>query len=698
MIDENLLRISPFNIDTGNKTLICNYFSVRIKNGKYENRICYCNESNFYIMKQKGFQKAFSLEINYFWSDLKKINCENSGIITLVFKEPVIIESDQHFDFLMIIIQHSRDILLDNEMPEVDLFSFNYSDLYHSRLSFYFRFRYLNLKKSIIVDRDTDSRIANFCEKKFGFIDVLELDPDCRYIPGLLESVAIEPKINTLIIKTYNGKTQWGYLSDFFKQNTTIEHLITYEQYDSYFDSFVCSIKNNDRSKLKRISFIKSAIGIKGIMMISELLYKGRIEILSLNNVLNGDLVPGFLTLVYQNHINWNLRVLNLDNTKGFDLCFLITASKRLHSISLCNCGFEIGKFFEILSTEKEVKISHLDISSNKTHQIIDDSFLLPVSLESLVVSNTIFREDSFFLLFRLANKSRITLDISRAILDQTKWKSFFERLKYFGSSNLNGLKWNENPLEFCFYSFLKDSVIFSLSLNGCCFNEPQDIENLGFFISSNSSIQSLSICGTDKHIIKTQYMVTLIGFLAINRTIRHLDLSNNHFGEDFFVEIQKLLMTNGVITSIVFPSFGLKEISYLNLFLKSMRSRGIPLTFNFPENELSYYKHKNLISNNEIIEMQSLYSLVQKLNSNLQVFMDINSSSLSVTSNQFLLSKFGDSLLINENSFSEKSKPIGYDWEILFPKIPCFKYCSRYKCICNDYNIINILEKIKNV
>ena len=620
---EYLEYISPVVLPDSNTPFVCLPIDNVKISGRLQRRLFYVNESHIYLFEQKAITKSFAQVFCENYTNLQKIYLPDDSHLILNFNQHITVEINHELvkQMTQMLVLYLNNALTNREIPEVELYEFDYTLLSHSYLAFYNRFRFLCFKNGKIPSREIASKIHNYCLTNPTELDTLMIDTTGEYTPFLLESLQIEPNITTLIVQTPKMGALWKEVSNMFTTNTTITTFFSYEYMTKSFDLLAKAFQENKRLKLKKIFFFRSKITPGILKTLGKIVSSHQFEEFGLLHALTGDSTTTFLNTFRTEPLFKSLTSLSLDGTKNLDLSLLLRSTCHLSSISLANCNFELCLFFGFLVLNKDSKLKNINLTGNKATRPIKDCLKLPETLQSIQATNITFKDDNLLRLMKLLTQKTMKIDVSHSMMDETQWNNFFENIDTLPNDKLISLIWNENPIYLEFIDFLESQKSLEvLHVNGC-FSSGDSLILTEFtkFISSNTVLKELSASGLTKTFGDDELLSFLKGFGG-NRTITSLDISNQNITYKSLNLIKQLLISNRKIQNIKMNTQKLYKPDCFLKFLELLAQRGVPLTIDWPQADLIAFQELGVLSEVLLKQIKDTYETVQKGNSSIEV------------------------------------------------------------------------------
>jgi len=605
-----------------NAPSICMLVDKVVGKGKYDRVVLYTNESHLYLFEAKAFSKGLTYSSMKTWFEMKKIYSPDSQSITISFDDSEYSLCQENALFILtIILQYIHNILTPLEMPEVELDTFDYSILKHSQFSALFRFRALVFCSDLPIPTDVCSQLKKFLSSNHQEIDITQIDPNGDYSQYILDSLQLEPKIKSLVIQTPMKGILWKELGAFVATNTTINSILSYEPLTNEFSDVIEGFKNNPRSKVRKFGILRAKMTRRFNKMISEMVEVRPLETLLIQNSLQGMVAIDFVVL-YETDIHLQkLSSLYLDGTQGLDISHLIRVSKRIHTLSISNCGVELSLLFGFLSYELDTQVNTLIISGNKCSKTIKETMEVPAALKCIVCANTTFKGDNLLRIMKILSQISISIDFSYATLDRLSWNRFFSQLETINGVNFTGIGWSANPISLELLDFLDQCTsLAQLKMDEIIDSSDPNFSAIIEFMSKNMIIKSLSINGSDKKYLNASTSPVLLTLIRQNKNILELSINNHRFDDTGLLLLAEALLANRRLVKLQFSLPESPGMHAIPSYFSKLVSRGAPLNQPWFAEEFSELLKKHILKDDTIKKIKDQYEIISKGDANIEI------------------------------------------------------------------------------
>ena len=613
---ESLSYISGTVLSDVNAPIVCMCIDNVKAFGKIQRRLFFANESHVYLFEQKAITKYYTQVFCDNYVNLQKIHLPDPQTLILTFSPnnfQIEIQNEIAQQMTTLLVLYIYSALTNREMPEVELYDFDYTLLSHSYLSFYNRFRFLCFKNGKEPNREILNKMRKFCLSNSQELDTLSIDTSGEYTKYILESLQIEPNITTLIVQTPRMGTMWKEVAQMFRTNTTITTFISYEKLTKSFADIPKAFQENERLKLKKFLLMRAVINPTYIQIFSDIVISHQFEQFGIINSLSDDKSTLFLNSLNNNPSFQSLFSLTLDGTRNLDIYLLLRSINTISSLSIANCNIELSLFFGFLELVQDLKLISLNLTGNKATQLIKDNTKLPNSLEEIRVEYIAFKDDNLLRLMKLLTQKPMKIDASRAILDETKWNHFFDNIDLLPTDKITSLNWSENAIYLEFIDFLDTcTTLESLYLNGC-FGKGDSLilKEFSKFVSASTTLKEVSATGTPKKTFGDDELLLFLKGFATNRSVLSIDISNQAITSKSLNPIKYLLLTNRKIEKMKIGTHKLYRPEFLLKFYQLLAPRGTPLTLDFPSSDIILFQENQMITRDFLSQIHEAYDLL---------------------------------------------------------------------------------------
>ncbi|OHS95240.1 hypothetical protein TRFO_02220 [Tritrichomonas foetus] len=491
--------------------------------------------------------------------------------------------------------------------------------------------------------------------------------------------------IKTLKVGGTNFHQLFVNLSKVFEKNFLIENLIIKNfnnSRDSHnrmidntsqlaeFEQFCITLKNQNSSKLKRISFETGKLTNSMIECMCNH-SKSKYSISFINCEFENNHYNSLFELVH--HIR-KLRICLDDHIVSNEIypdLLKSVVSSKLKKLSLINMNIDIANVFEILNiainqinctnnnitnnisnelnlesnnennhyTNKdqpvieifESYLEKLDLSGNYCSNLFTGNYSLPISLSNIKLKNVQW-EGNTFIQFLSTQSFSTTMSLD---LSQAKFNGSYDDLPCSPPSPMiSKLKWNHNQITPSILSFIEQlSFLDDVSFNYCEIlntSENDDILKSFAHFLEKVHLTSFSIIETLKS-FKTKSMFALRSSLILHPTLKKLNISKNSIGDEGLPILRDIILQSESLVHVSFDSSEIQQPSSMITFFNEILSTHHLLHLSKPRNDLSHLTSKSSKSVRRELKdsWMNVESKIQKNTENIENFVDMYSSSI---------------------------------------------------------------------
>lgn len=422
------------------------------------------------------------------------------------------------------------------------------------------------------------------------------------------------------------------------------------------FSDLIDSILKSQK-EIRTVTFNKCDLDNTQCQSLSDWIQTGTIEYLYLISSLSPVVVNSFVESLKNNQGTEILKKFIIYQSPGIDIIPLITYLPLIRYISLAYCDFEIYEFFYIINNLPQTsQIETAILSGNRNGRIIQSKQKYPPYLRELNLSDIIWEQDSFKNLFitfmahqpqrnsidnsqksddeddeniknsqyfddggfdsddgnnNTSNEPLLKIDMSNAKMKEESWNYFFKYVQTMKPSDrLGTIRWSSNQLHKVFLLFLeKCTNLSSITFDGC-FSYGDSLLPIcvAYLSETRQRIRNFSCAGTTRKWLGPEGSKIIIQCLANNRTITHVNLSNNRSGKQMFIDLARILNKNRFVESILIDGNDVTNLNTYKKFFTSLRERGKPLKVNWPEQEMNDILQYGTATKDMIEKVKEIY------------------------------------------------------------------------------------------
>ncbi|KAH0795052.1 Leucine Rich Repeat family protein [Histomonas meleagridis] len=437
------------------------------------------------------------------------------------------------------------------------------------------------------------------------------------YIDLVLDALNVFPDIHRVVAPApFDGGSYWGILADFVAKNQTITTIESYESINSQFKDFADSLSTSQFSKVQSLGFYNNSFGSDFSYSLSKLVSQKNIKALFITNGLN---IKGYKMLIplFKKNLGFqNLTTLSLSDTLFIQFEDIISSLPDLKILYLMNCSLDLSQVFMALSKYPQISLNELRLSGNSFLSPIQSDIILPQQLDTLVLNDVDWNNNAMKMIFvaidnmvqeKNSANPFFSLSIKHASQSKICWDSFDEFLSTFECKSITKLIYDCNPIQSGFLEFLKKAKSLSfLSMKACFYNGAQFLNDFSKAIALNNSIVNLCISGEGNRFLSDSFPVIING-LCQNKTVKLLDISQNHIGNAIFDLILQLYTSPNPIYELYFDGNSLSDPNKFKSILSEMRQKGVAGKLHLPRGDLNKLRQLNTITQSTLDDIIKL-------------------------------------------------------------------------------------------
>lgn len=409
------------------------------------------------------------------------------------------------------------------------------------------------------------------------------------YIVPLCQALAPYTPLESLIIPPLmEGSNLYENLNTIFLVlNLQIRHLSLSTQPDNEFGAFTSSLKG--AKKLEALTFRDITMSKENFQFLQNAIpFIENFRCLAFQNVLKKSSIDDFVDEFLTGYVTKNLRMFNLDGTKGLDVSKVIKDLPVINSLSFADCNLDINKTLETISEANLKNLRYLNLSGNHGKNQISDDLELPEELTRLDVNNVDWEDGVFstFIeaVFNHQYKKGLNLYIENTHASEEDWENALHVLDTIDNFPLNELGWSGNAISESLLSFLqKNTKLATLFISGTFSYDKE--EQFNSFVDSINDIRSLKnlvIKGVDDNYLGEK-IYPLFQKLVDHPSLSLLDVSNQQIGNDGIRELSNLVERRSKLQYLIFDNAKFDNLPVLNELAKCAQERMKPISVQYP-------------------------------------------------------------------------------------------------------------------
>ncbi|EAY13853.1 hypothetical protein TVAG_044130 [Trichomonas vaginalis G3] len=535
------------------------------------------------IFKSKAFGKV--AQYKYFThQDVKEIELTNDKILRIKYEsEEHLISGPEMDDAFKKLFEAIFTILPTEELPQITpLLRMKKPDNAPIK-----RYKFLTYLRDEKPNHEISGYLQNynFLGHSFNFDSLVALLNKGLII--LLESINVT-NIDTIEIPLFQNP-KWKDVAKFLKNSSNITTLVSRDTVNEDIRKVISALKEEKMDGKRRINSIQLINSKTERLDVKYLLDLAHVPFLTSYKLENP-----FLDQSANHEFNKQFE----SNANKFEDIEILNFSKmsinyapifnfpNLTELALNSCEVEVADVFQLLSTKRNIKLRRLELQNNITKKSVPEDLLLPPNLESIDLSNNTWNASALVAIFLVITdhqtaSQKLRLELANTKVEDNKWDEFKQNLDNFSTEKLTEFNWDNNPLFPDLVDYLSECRIAWLSINGCINQGEKVLENVYRYIAFTKRLRYLFCAGSESKIL-LDHVKYIIVALKTNRSLSHIDLSNQGFPPAILDSLSDALMHNRAVVTVKAVGNGITEGDALNKFYKSFARRGVNLSITF--------------------------------------------------------------------------------------------------------------------
>lgn len=443
------------------------------------------------------------------------------------------------------------------------------------------RFKAFLLAQSLPQSQTFNNIVIDLAYLNTKELDMSKLPKMDKVFPLFLSTVEIIEKIDTLIIS--DGKNPVASVIPFLAKTDTIKRIVfAGKGLDKNFHAILQAIAKNKNSNVTEIAFKKTEITEANITSLKSHMDSKPISYIGISNSTKKFKLKEVLKKLKTSKNYTEVKEINLDYNKGIKISDIYEYLVHVTNLSFVDCDLDISKSFKEISSKQKNAHSSINFSGN---QFVETDYQMPTQVKHLYLSNVEFAGGSLPELIKkiFSYKDLTTLDLSNIKTDD--WDSMFNVFNEVEAQHLTTLYWNSNPIHSKFFDFLKKTPsIINLYLNNSI---SSDVTNFTQYLKAKNTITYLYLRGGDDAKFKGKADVVLDA-LTKCKHMQYVDISNNDLGIDAMKNVEKLIMNNPMIETIVLDENGFTDFNAWKKMCDMLMTRSKPVRIEVPSKDFN--------------------------------------------------------------------------------------------------------------
>jgi len=584
----------------------------KIETKPVSSRVFYWNDLTIFLFEEEMFKLQFG-------SGLMMFHSEKPHHIKRVFSRVF------------------QRIFSEKEQESLGVTGLSRLKLYPNGAGFISRFMSYSYHQKVVINEDIIKFIKEIGMHHMPNVIIPDKATLLEAILPLMQSLSIASYIKSIEMNISSNIDSFSLLSDLFKYDNSLQHLLINKKASKSFSSFIDTFKSSSNSIIKGLSFCNSEFNKKHVPMLLDIVTQKKLTSICFQNCFLPEILPFIYSNLLVEDFFKSIVMLNLDNTKNINVETLLSSCQQLSSLSLCKCDLEIANVIELYSQSQMKKLRYLNLSNNHCAKSIGSiTFNIDLALFRLDVNNVEWGIGciySFFVAI-LAQKWKTGLSLSCSKIkgsDEDLGRTITALSKSRGSP-LYCLSWNHNMINDDFLTFISKSKHIKCLYFSKCFvgNQESLLKKFAEVINAHPTLEKVIMKGSLSKYIGPN-IKSFLDSLENETKLNYLDISENMIGKEGLSSLSQFIKRCSV-QYISFKGSGISELPSLMNFLDEIKGLNRSLYIDWPDMDLIG------LSASSPIDDSTLKVLKEKLSS---LYSEPKSPEINETSSRVFLDPF---------------------------------------------------------
>ena len=569
----------------------------------------------YYLFEKKFFSNKLVLIDQMEFKDLAEVKFEKEPTrkLTLISnsRRQISILGNKAHQIADLFFKFINSIFMDYEERKPKISFPQYTILPKITKSIPLRLKYFLMLKGFTLRNSSMTTLAKFFASKPTELSLSRFTFLYQHIEMLLECIHWEKSIIKLTIPLDIFPKGVDIITRFMKTNNTIFELEFMDGKSSLFPALFTMFNRNINCRVQKLSFVNVPLSMADLQALDRTVTEYPISHISFKNVMEYNQALSWTKNSIPQTPNYAvLQSLILDNTPGISLLPIFKKMEDLKYLSIKNSKIDIGILIKYMQ-RPNVHIERINASSNQCLTKIVFGRNGPCSnIKFIDLSNIIWPVESLVQVWNFLAKSKISVDLSSAMLaGNSSWTQFYLGVQT-RSSNISSLYWDENPADGIVNMLPKLKNLKGLSIARCFGEHDESVDKIADYIKKTKQLQYLLISGSRRKCLGAD-SDKIIDALTVNRSIKRLDLSQNRLSEEAIAKLGSVLMINRVVEFISIEGNSVEKFSVFQDLFKALEKRGKKLLITWPDKEIKAISLYSGTDPNEIEELMALHKKV---------------------------------------------------------------------------------------
>ena len=449
---------------------------------------------------------------------------------------------------------------------------------------------------------DIMSRVFTYRESKVVFWEFKSIKNAYLIV---LDVLPLYTFVNSVVAVSTDSFDPFDLLSDFAMKNRTIEFFRLEGKLTSKFDKFIHAIQANTEMKVQGIIFDGHNFTSQALRMLSSCIAAKSIPFIGFRNAINTETTNTFYNFFLTGPAHEHIKYFCIDSISNVKVLALVSKLTNLTVLSITNCSLNISKVIPILSN---THLRTVNFSGNNCLTSLAEVTAEPPStLVHIIVNDVMWGNSTLIGFFKYLEKhftGPMKVGMAQAEAQTEEWVNFFSNIENIKFNNLRELIWNNNPVHYKLFRYLrKNPKFYTLSMNGC-FHEidPETIIQLSIFLTSTKSLKRLSI-ESNENAYLGKYTIPVLTAVQTSTKLNYLNISNCKCGDDGVTQLKYIIKQSSNIETLhcdgLCPSNAQAYNDFINVAVETKKKR--KFNFFYPQTDLNNLLHAKKIDKSAI-------------------------------------------------------------------------------------------------
>ena len=572
---------------------------------------------------------------NFMWMSLNQLTEENQTI-AMTFDKKTVKITPKDFDEFFSVVKHVLvQLFTEDELYGINGKIFLGLSEIHSPKAALIRYSEFSQISGKIVAPSNIETLSNKLETRPSTLDFTIFSDPFYIIPTILEGIQVCPYIKELVMDDCDTDMMFELCQNLGNLLSCYDNLIFKAKTTTKFKEFCKSLLAADAaSQLTGLTFQTTDFKTKDLIEIANLYKIRKMTSLGFSDA-SFESYEYLENEFFQSEIKETLRFLSFKNTPllswKININKLLPKLNYISVLSFENCGIELSDLLINISDLKMSNLKVLNLSGNKAVHMPIDGFELPANLQSIILNDVIWTENTLRNLMRriLSHPLIRKLSVINANVSEKEWHSISNLFKKSSVTQMQSLIWNNNPVTESFMDFVSNNKYLEyLSLCGT-FNSYQSkiAALLVRYLNKKPSLITLIIRGSATNFLGKLTHTIVKSALGCPH-LENLDISWNMINDKCTTQLQEVYTTKSAIRTFNFEGTSAHFFASLKDTLR-LAAENETIRTNIPFEDIKRFVKDKQLSQNEADEIVNSFRRSPKTKGKV-TYKDIDKSPFS--------------------------------------------------------------------